>query len=679
MDVLATGGPVMYVVAGLGVLGLLVALGLTGMGISRKRIPLAIWLLIPLLGLSVGAIGAWMGAGSALSGLDAVSSLDLPMTAKQGYAQALLPDWLGRWVGATLMAVAAWGAGLGAALRSDEDTRTTLFSCFMAVVCSIGFSSGCAAYTWMNQLGTSGYALAALLAFGGFGVAVGSFRRHLHDHAFRIAGMRFASGLSLIFAMSWASKALVLGNNIELANQLAQSSGSSYAAVLEAGVTVGADLYTLGWIAMFGAWAIAFFGFFAELGDVVQKGTLFDMGGVILLLLAALGVRLVEQNSTGTLKAVGDLGPLANVVGEYGYDLTGVAAYDQDGNIVDARPMGGGFGDVVLYEKENGWTLNHSWNGSGWTTLDPPTKLSEAKLNTEKSVLLVAKGDVPVDALFEPLAMIASGEALLLGRMDELSDSDSAEVKAREGILFPIKATEGPNFAEELWIDGDTGWLFEGPVMWFGEGWDAKKLYQRERSAFTMPEPVEGAAAPNPRKGLHIVAGQRTYVKKIFEQCAPVITAADENGKYVGNGLYCHISRVELAEDSEETAVSTTITKALETFVPATPENVRVAFKVPKELDAEIAKTRIDPQLGAFSYCGTTAGEGAEIKGRLQFKIYVGMNGKVDSIVTGEKSQVEAMPVIDCAKKRIRTLTFSKHEIDVSADMPFIDFTATYR
>ncbi len=679
----------MYVLAGLGGLGVLVALGLTAMGIAQRRVPLAVWLLVPLLALSVGAIGAWMGSGTALAALDSASAEVLPSMAKSGYASALLPDWFGRWVGAGLMVLAAWGAGLGAALRGDEDSRTTWFSAVMAAVVAIATAVGCAVFAATKGLGTPGFAIAAVIGFGGIGVAVGSFRRHLHDHAFRVAGMRFASGLALIFAVSWAGKAVLLGNSIDLANKLSSASGASYAEFLQAGVSHGADLATLGWIALVGAWVIALFAFFAELGDVVQKGTLFDMFGVILLLLFTFSVRLVEGTATETLKAVSDLGPLADVIDELGYDLPGSMAYDPDGNIQNARPTEGGFGDVLLWSKDDGWGRAYTWNGQGWTKEAKPVPLANLQLS-DKKVLLVAVGDAPGKDLFEPLEK-AGGEALLLARVEELSGSDDPEVVARDGVLFPITLdADGPDFTEELWMDGDKGKIYEGPVQWYGEGWDARKLYQRLAAAYavdelaegeTPPEPQEGEATPNPRKNLHVVVGERMRVRSLLEECAPVITH-EVDGKYVGNGKLCEISTVEVPEDAdpkEVTAVTLTVDKAMEGWEPPEPKNLRMSYDVPRELDREIVSTVLDREIGAFAYCGTILGPEAEVEGLHQTKIYIDMSGVINSYSNGERTKLESPEITDCVRSRLRPMRFSKHEIEEEDKMPYITLNLDYR
>ena len=44
----------------------------------------------------------------------------------------------------------------------------------------------------------------------------------------------------------------------------------------------------------------------------------------------------------------------------------------------------------------------------------------------------------------------------------------------------------------------------------------------------------------------------------------------------------------------------------MEGFTPPEVDNVRMYYKVPRELDEDVAKTVLDREIGAFSYCGTT-------------------------------------------------------------------------
>jgi len=679
VDVMTDGGPFMTVVAGLGGLGLLVALLLTGLGLSRKRIWLSVWLLIPLLGALTGAFGAWSGTGAGLDTLSTTPSDQLAIMAHTAYAHALLPDWFGRWLGAGVLVLSAWGAGLGAALRGDEDTQATWFSAFLALGTTVVFSVGAAVYAWHHQLGQPAFILAGLLLLGGIGVSIGATRRHVYDHAFRVAGMRFASGMLLVFAMSWAGRAVVLGARIDLAKELSITAGSAYAQVLEVGVAQGAHLAYLGWIALIGAWLIATAGFFAELGDVIQKITVLDMTGVVFLLVGGTGVRMVEHSATDRLLQVSNLGPLGEYVDSLNYDLPASVMFDETGAVRDARVAESGFGDVVLIEEDTDGnvtiTRTHTWGGRGWDY--DPKPLADVELDTSKSVLIVANGDTLASELF-PVLKKAGGKALLLGRGDSISEEPSPELRAREGIVLPVSLEDMPDFANEIWFDGDKARVFDGPVEFYGAGFDARKPYQRIVAAFAAPELAEGVEPPPARTGLYLLVGERTRVRGVFDSCIPALTEL-KDGAFVGNGRTCHVGQITVPEDAELLPHEIVIAKAMETFEMPKPENLRATYKVPRELDEKAVTLLLDRQLGAFSYCGTLAEGDAPLTGRVVYDVAINGRGIVDSVITGDRHEVESEPVLECVRRRIRAEVYPAYEVVDPEKLATIELTLTYR
>lgn len=70
-DLIAAGGSLSYAVLGLGVAGAVVAIGLGGLGFRQRRVPLAAFVLLPILVVLVGAVGALMNAGA---GYEAVAA-----------------------------------------------------------------------------------------------------------------------------------------------------------------------------------------------------------------------------------------------------------------------------------------------------------------------------------------------------------------------------------------------------------------------------------------------------------------------------------------------------------------------------------------------------------------------------------------------------------------------------
>lgn len=687
MSVIAEGGTFMYAVLAMGGLGALFALVLTGLGITGRRVPLTAWLVVPVLALVAGALGSFLAAGSAISAVGAGEAAMLPSLARAGYATALLPDWLGRWSGAVGMMIAAWGAGLGAVAKSDDDTVLTAFPAVFSLLATVLFASLAGGYTIYMGLGAQAWAMVGLLAFGGVGVTIGALRRHAHDHAFRVAGMRFASGISLVFAMTWAGRAMLVDRSIVLSRELAGATGANYANILANDAALTGAFTTLIWIGIVGAWAIATANFFAELGEVVQKTTLVDMAGVVALLFFAFVVRAVERTSTEALREIGDLGPLAQGIASYAYDLPAAGGLIGD-KVTDARPLDGGFGDAItLVERkaENGdpiyeWKRTAKWNGGGWD--DDDTLLAEAALTADKPVLLIAKGGAPADKLIEGVQKV-QGQALLLLRVNELqTEGATPEQLSRQGTLLPVQVGGDIDFATTLWVDGDTNTLFAGPIAWFGHGDDTRKLYDRIRYAIASSET---------RKGLHVITSERTRISDVVNQCLPSVVV-EKDGMLVGNGSPCVFSN-KLKDD--------VIAKAMESYVPPETPNLKYSLTLDKSLDAAVYTPLFQREMGAISFCAqrlleTTPAEKVTdpplppelekpVDGKLMYEGNIGYKKKIDALYVLDKSTLENETLRRCINRRMGGIAFpeiAKPEVEPGKEappMPKFELTLTFK
>ena len=685
MTFLEEGGSFMYAVLGMGGLGLLIVLGLTGLAATKRRVPLAVLLVVPLMTLAVGAVGSMLDTGSAIEAVNAADAQTFPALAKSGWGVSMLPDWFARWVAAGLMALAAWGAGIGATLRSDDDSRFTPFSAAVALLFTLLFGGITAYINVSGGLPNESWAITGLLAFGGLGVSVGALRRHEWDEAFRIAGMRFASGVALILAVTWAGRAATLGADIEMSRALALASSETYGVVLAEHLALAAGIGMVSWIAITGAWCIAIANFFAELGEVVQKGTLADMTGVLALLVVMFVVRAVEHTQTDTLKAIGQLGPLSTMIEEYGYDLPGTVGViswtegegddkQEKSKVIDARPLDGGFGDIVALvetpiegsnDKTQEWKRLYKWNGAGWDEDD--TAIASAQFTQGKDVLMVVEQDVAATTLVEGLTAVG-GKALLLARIADLDTNAPLEVKARQGVMIPIEIGTEIDFETALWVWSDRSKLMKGPIEWFGHDDNKAKQYERFAAAFVGTE----------LKGVHLVADERARVSDVTAHCLPAMMEPE------GEGEEQKLKKVERYCQLHKGTKEATVEKALETWTAPEVTHSKLSLDIDKTMDEELHTTLIEQQLGAFEFCADRIlkpddegnppmvepeEEGGEptplepVEGRLQFEMRIDREGNISSVVMGDRNEIENPNVKTCAAKRLRTIDFPERPL----------------
>ena len=121
MELLHDGGPLMYALIALLMLGAMGLLITTALGLMRHRIPAVVWLVAPLLMVWAGLLGTLQGV---ILASDAISYASLEMRgvlAHAGYSVALVTKFSGLFLASVLLVLGAWGAAVVAALRPGPD------------------------------------------------------------------------------------------------------------------------------------------------------------------------------------------------------------------------------------------------------------------------------------------------------------------------------------------------------------------------------------------------------------------------------------------------------------------------------------------------------------------------------------------------------------------------------
>ncbi|HHO49325.1 MAG TPA: hypothetical protein ENK18_00250 [Deltaproteobacteria bacterium] len=646
-DLTSAGGSLSIILLGLGGLGLVVMLGLAAIAFAKRRVPLTLLVAVPLLTCAVGAIGAWSNAGTALGEISAAAPQDIVSLATVGMYDALAADWFSRWVAAFLFGVGAWVAGLGAFFAGPEGRLTPIAAASSAGLTLLG--AGVLAIYSIRYAIPSGTLLIGLLLFSGLGVAFSALRRAMYEHAHRVAGMRFASAMCMLLAISYGSRAMTQGNRMDTFGPGGLTSqADSLIQAISMWNDVAAPVITLAWLAFAFAILVAFAGFYYELGEVVERFTLVDVT-LVLVMMAGLGLlRLVEDWRIDNLAAVATNAPAAELFAEVGTDLSS-ALVAVDKEFVGVHPVDGGFGDVLRYRKAEGddlesWVRTHRWTGSSWDADDTP--LDEVTDPSSLRPLLVMESSQDAAGLPELLSQLG-GHALLLLRAEEVkSDVDvPPELAYLQVTYLPLTLAESRDLKTELWTAAGAKEVNWGPTTWYGDGMDEEPI-EYLRLAF------EDTGAP----GLQILLGERARVKGVVYSCLPALVnkAAEAGDKPVPSGKWCQLSAGEEEEVRRE---------VMELWDPPSPEHFRGRIGRPTDLAARAIgrgyiPDRIRREFGAIDYCLSVAiDEGEELAGPMQLKLRITRKGKIYGDLH-EKSKNTNDMALRCVKDRLKKITF---------------------
>jgi len=634
-ELMNAGGALSYLVLLMGLGGVVVTFALAAMSYTKKRVPLVFWAMLPLLCVGVGALGAWNGAGGIYDALQALEAGAVPEAAMAGVWESLTIDWFSRWVAAFMFAFAAWGASIGA-IRAGDDTQWTPVSGAFVVISSV--IGGLAIMIYGIQAGVSqqGTIMGVLIIFAGLGVSIGSFRRALDEQAERVAGMRFAASVCMFMGISFGAGALFMGSRMDvLGVDGALSQADDLIAAIAMWSELAAPVITLGWAAIFVAAVIAFFGFFNELGEVVERFTLVDVFATMLILGFVGTLRVVEHSRTDGLYAIGANAPASELFPDYGSDL-GAALLSIEKESQPVTPGMGGFGDVFAYKNE-AWTRTHQWNGTGWD--DDATPLESVDHGERRPLLVIGSGEEAVWVV-KALQAIPDGKALLMLRAFEVKeDVDVPDELAHFQVTYmEISLGEEADFETEIW--GDTGkrhvnW---GPVKWFGET-------EGEEALVYMPGVFEDTESA----GLNLFVEERSRVKGLISSCLPVVMQLLDDGKVEPSDRWCHIY-----EGTEEEARL----EAMEAWeIPETEfTTLTIEHREGDQLDPELVIDRLMREVGGIEYCvNELLEEGEEeLEGKMKLEVYINKRGKVGDIKIHEKSKMQTPGAARCFAKRIK-------------------------
>lgn len=674
-DVFSHAGTLGYLVLLGAVIGVVAGAGFGAMAFTRRRVPLAAIVLLPYLILAVGAFGAWIATTSVLGDVASAEPNRIPLVAMAGAWNALTVDWLARWGAAIVLAAGAWAAAIGAAVVPGAEPKFTLVAGVGAAVTSVLGAIVILAMSVHYGLGGSAYLLGVLVLVSGLAVAAAATRRSTDDDMFRVAGMRFAASMAMLFGVFQAIRAVDIGNRITAfaADSEVLNTFDLVKAIELFGKTVDPGV-TIGVVALFIALLIAFFGFFAEIGEVVVRYTMFDMFAVVALMLFVGVLRILENTGFNSVYAVATNVPAVEMYADVGSGLAS-AAITRGEVASTVRMADGGFGDVYAYEGE-AWIRKFRWNGRKW--IDQTTsleKLEDAQDLGDRPPLIAVERGLAADLLI-PVLQKYGGKGFVMMRASEVKPGTFVppELARLQTTFLPIELRPARDLKSEVWLTAGAAEVNFGPTAWFGDKDDSLDPVEYATAALT--------ATQSP--GVQVlIAGRK--VSDLVTSCLPYLVDEDPTAPAVAPPAAADGTVVEGAVPMVALKMNPTrwcgITpdeydvvraEAAGLWEMPVPANVRmdIALQGPVADRTEV-EGLVRPELGGLGYCGEKAVAAGEVlKGRMTLLLALSKDGQVYDTLVDEKSKLQSPTILRCAAKRFRKLSFTLNEIPATPPPP---------
>jgi hypothetical protein len=676
-EILANGGSLTYVVLGLGGLGLLLNLVFAGLGFTKRRLPLTLFMLVPILVAAVGAVATWSAAGAAIAALTEVEPTSIAENAMVNLWTSQTADWLSRWVAAGVLMVGCWCAAVGSGVAAGTERLWTLGAAVMSFLCTVIGTVAIVAFSVRNELGQESFMLAGLLLFGGLGVTFSATRRSIEDEQmFRVAASRFVAGISLVIGVIFAATASMLGSKMAFfgADGIAQDATLALADVIFNWETAATPVVTCAWIAIGAAFIVAWFGFVAELGEIVQRYTLLDVVATMMLFFVLGGVRMVEATNTDSLMSYGTHGPAPELFSQFGSELpSALLSYKKEA--FEVVPHTGGFDDVIAFttqsrsfevpnpdlpgetkfevEKWKEWRRTHVRTADGWQA--DGTKLEDIAAVDGLPLIVIPSGAEGVELLNTMRKVTGKRALLLMSAAEVKADVEIPDQLAHEQITFmPIEIDHEMDLATETWTEaGARNMVMWGPIRWYDEKQDEEVMVYQQ----TLFEKTESP-------GMHVLVSDRTRTKSIVSSCLATQMELDEKGIFHAGTRWCSISDKPKLEMREAAAEVFELPEVETTRYTVKHETENMEKDADKAFREEI-DTLFKRELGAVEWCQAEAGkiEGAdekELLGKMLFEITIRRLGTVNYVGLHEKSKMLNGTIFQCVRSRIKMMEFAE-------------------
>ncbi len=288
------GGPFMYGVAALFLLGLVVSLGLTVVACLRKRVPAAAWLALPALTVILGAVGRMVGNAEVVDVVPAAIPAGRDQLLFSGLSIATFVEELAWMLTGVLMFAVTLGVALGQAVGAGKGARWKFGRPSLAVVLGWLGAGGVVAAIWPVQYYTGPlvYGFPLVLLLGALPVAVVSLREGVEQaDACRAVAARVMVGSGLVLGTIALVLAAHRSGEIQAVKGLGAASSPQQTALVASGLSISEYALSTGAVALIGAVVVLAVLGLAPLGQLVNLRSM--LGAAVVIVLSALPIGAV--------------------------------------------------------------------------------------------------------------------------------------------------------------------------------------------------------------------------------------------------------------------------------------------------------------------------------------------------------------------------------------------------
>ena len=304
-----TGGISMYLLLALALAGSIIPLGGLILAAIKKRIPLAVLLLVPCMALIIGSFGAAIGIAEALEAIQKATPETRMKLLAYGIALTLNTKTFAGIIATFYFSASAAALGLGSIIGAGKPRQWTFASLGISVVTSaLGVAGLIAMLVFSRGAGGSGASMILTALFVALGCVMVNASIHAEDEEAkaRLASHRFAVGVLAMLALLTHGHVSELIGRIETFEALEMATPSNRLSMY----ALGTELAKQGWhMGMAGAVAAFFFGIAPAF--LTAKHAL-DRRGMIGAAIAAFGLMLTggavlasSATATGGARAMG--------------------------------------------------------------------------------------------------------------------------------------------------------------------------------------------------------------------------------------------------------------------------------------------------------------------------------------------------------------------------------------
>ena len=302
-DLFWMGGPFMYLVLALGVMGVLVGTATAVVAALGKWTPSAAWLALPVAVVLAGVVGTMLGVDMALQAVGHAAPSERSVMAASGWSVAIITDLTGLAFGSFLFAATALFGGAASAIGAGKEGKWTLGVGLPPIGLSVLVGGGLIAWAVVGRMEPLAFAAGGAALFGLIGCGLGGLRvAGGDDGPGKTAAARVMLALCAAAGVGMAGMAGRLEGLHVAWRATATAAPEARKAMWDAGQATASDATLLGLV---GALAVLVFGAIPALPllpKLVEPRTVVSAAvAFVLLVLPLMAARLLMAGGLGEL------------------------------------------------------------------------------------------------------------------------------------------------------------------------------------------------------------------------------------------------------------------------------------------------------------------------------------------------------------------------------------------